>query len=1407
MNRTRVFDPVSTCRIQFSEEFTFDDLTSAIPYLKKLGINTIYASPVFRAVKGSEHGYDITDVLDLNPEIGTRDELSDLRKILRKNGMFWLQDIVPNHMAYNPENRWISDIFKKGYASDYYNFFDIDWDHWMDKLKGKVLLPFFGRDLPALLDAGELKLDFNEKGFVFTYFNNTYPVSDVSTLHLLDKFQMEASVSGVEESHRLIADGHYEEGIEVLQKLVAGMPAVKSRLETTLKSINHDRAECLELINMQFYLPAFWKESEKLINYRRFFTINGLISLRMEDKIVFDTYHLLINSLLKEEIFDGLRVDHVDGLFNPGDYLWRLRNLAGEHTYIIVEKILTKNEKIKPSWPVQGNTGYDFSSYLSNLFTNEKHARQFTDIYNRWDEQHPDFNQIMDEKKHFMLFERMAGDLENLLHQCMEIELVVAQKPNTESLREAIAEFLIRCPVYKIYPSTDSLGEEDTKSISAVMEKSFRKRPDLIPELQLLQDLFLYKGSDENIARSGRRFFLRCMQFTGPLMAKGLEDTAYYSFAQFIVHNEVGDSPAYFGIRTTAFHEEMKERLRNFPLTLNAGSTHDSKRGGDSRARLTVITDIPEVWEQNVFEWRKYGAEIRKKDQRIPSLNDEYFIYQALVGSYPPELSHDETYIDRITTYILKSVREAKDNTSWAEPDEEYEALTIDFTKKILVHNGFMERFVAFLKLIRDPGMICSLSQLLLRNTCPGVPDLYRGSELWNFSLVDPDNRRPVDFHMLSEYLKEVTALDKKPGGSVSKTLWDERENGKIKLWLTWLTLRERTENAAFFRSAAYIPLEVKGRYKDNVVAFLRHQQRTWYLIAVPVQFTRLQMGASGKFEDIDWGSTRIVLPELAPEKWEHLLSKETVTAGRSIPVVSVLTQAGPGFLKSIVKDNMRTAGILMHISSLPGGKCNGDMGRHAYDFVDFLQQNGQTRWQILPLNYTDKESAYSPYSCLSAFAGNILFINPELLCDTGLLLHEDLGGDFNNHTDEACFEKAEDYRLALLSLAYRRFRQSDMPLMDAEFKTFCETESSWLDDFSLFILLRESYEGKTWNEWPEEFRDRNPAALRSYVKKYREKLDEIKFSQFLFYEQWSRLKTYANDKGIRIIGDIPFYVGFDSADVWAEPHLFSLSPDKKMEKVAGVPPDYFDEKGQLWNMPVYRWELMKKNRYTWWKRRLARNLELFDLVRIDHFRAFADFWEVPAGHETAEKGVWVEGPGEDFLNSILKDFPDMPFIAEDLGDVNQAVYELRDKFNLPGMSVLQFAFGEDMAASVHSPHNHRQNSVVYTGTHDNNTLQGWYRYELTGKSIKRLRKYSGKRINSRNCNHEMIRMAFMSVANTVIVPMQDYLGLDRNARMNKPATITGNWTWRMEEGDILPSTEKMMQRFTRVYGRLGGEE
>ncbi|MBN1103332.1 MAG: 4-alpha-glucanotransferase [Deltaproteobacteria bacterium] len=496
-----------------------------------------------------------------------------------------------------------------------------------------------------------------------------------------------------------------------------------------------------------------------------------------------------------------------------------------------------------------------------------------------------------------------------------------------------------------------------------------------------------------------------------------------------------------------------------------------------------------------------------------------------------------------------------------------------------------------------------------------------------------------------------------------------------------------------------------------------------------------------------------------------------------------------------------RSSGILLHVTSLPSPFGIGDMGPGAYRYVDFLSETGQALWQILPLNPTDTASFDSPYHSTSAFACNPLLISPEFMVRDGLLSPSDLEPLPAFPLDRVDYHAVSVYKKGLFQKAFEAFRTgSERP----DYRAFCEENAFWLEDFALYMALRRLYEGKTWREWPPEIRQRRPDALREARERLSESLEKERFLQYLFLRQWSALRAYANGKGIRILGDIPIYVVYDSADLWAHPEIFNLDGGGRPLTVAGVPPDYFSETGQLWGNPVFRWGVMRETGYGWWIQRMGQNLKLFDLMRLDHFRGFAAYWEVPADEEDAVRGKWVEAPGLDFFERITRWFPSLSLIAEDLGTITPDVTEMMNHFGFPGMKVLLFALTDDRGANPYLPHNHVRNCVVYTGTHDNNTVRGWFDGEAADEEKRRLFLYLGREVSSGEIHWEMIRLAMMSVADRVVFPMQDLLGLGTEARMNRPGKKDGNWQWRLLQKQLAPPLARKLLEMTRAYGRTG---
>jgi 4-alpha-glucanotransferase len=494
-----------------------------------------------------------------------------------------------------------------------------------------------------------------------------------------------------------------------------------------------------------------------------------------------------------------------------------------------------------------------------------------------------------------------------------------------------------------------------------------------------------------------------------------------------------------------------------------------------------------------------------------------------------------------------------------------------------------------------------------------------------------------------------------------------------------------------------------------------------------------------------------------------------------------------------------RGSGILLHVTSLSSPFGIGDFGAEAYRFVDFLKQAKQSYWQILPLGAVSSDYNPSPYHIISAFAFNKFLISPELMVKEGLLNKADLDPAPGFSRERVDYKPVIAYKKKLFHKAICRFRKQKNK---DEYEKFCSENSSWIDDFALFVVLKSHFRRRVWNGWPSDVRDRKREALELLGKDLQAETEIEKFLQFIFFKQWVSLKNYCHEQGIHIIGDMPIYVDYDSVDCWTRPDIFKLDKNKKPIAVSGVPPDYFSRTGQLWGNPIYRWDVLKKRKYDWWIQRIEQNLKIYDIVRVDHFRGFVGYWEVPAAHRTAIRGKWIKAPALDFFNQLNKKFRFLPIIAEDLGTITPDVKEVMHHFRFPGMKVLLFALGEDYPMHPYLPHTYEKNYVVYTGTHDNNTVKGWFEGEAKPEDKMRLFRYLGQEVSAEEVNWAFIRLAMMSVANTAIIPIQDVLGSGKETRMNKPATKRGNWQWRLLSEQMTSSLARKLSKMTEIYGR-----
>lgn len=879
-----LYIPSSTYRIQLTPEFKLSDVQQQLTYLHELGISTIYAAPFFKARSGSQHRYDVAEAHRIGPDIGTLEEFDAITKKLREYGMGWLQDIVPNHMVFHPENTWLMDVLEKGQRSEYKAFFDINWKH--PALGPRLMVPFLGEPLEKVIEQDQLELVFDRQGFRFKYFDNSYPASIPVYANVLKEIAKELPKG--EDLNELRTRMHVLESASAAKEIeISRWERARSELfqsldhnsildeamHKVLAQINAEKAELRKLHDSQYYRLCYWKETEKQINYRRFFTINELICLRMGKKAVFDTYHQFIKVLCEQDMVQGLRVDHIDGLYDPTTYLERLRELAGPNMYLIVEKILEGHEELPEHWPVQGNSGYDFLAFISNLYTDPQGEEKLTQLYKKLVPRAPiDYEKLVFEKKMFILKDQMAGELENLLRTLRKRKLVDGSA-SMDEWREVLAVMLASFPVYRIYVNQFPLNELSIKVIDETFSKAFQIAPKRKAQLKHLRGLFTPDDTDDEKRLKHKLYFVkRSQQFTGPLAAKGVEDTAFYNYNRLISLNEVGNSPEVFHLRRRHFHELMQYKLQTYPHSINATATHDTKRGEGSRMRLQVLSEIPDEWEEVVYTWIDI---IRKTTPpNKPTPNDLYFILQTLVGVMPIDGTIDDTLVDRVQEYLIKAFREAKENTNWGDPNEEYEEAVKHLVKQLLKKNTeFLDAFLPFFHKVAHYGWLYSLSQTMLKLTCPGVPDIYQGTELWDLSLVDPDNRRPVDYELRRHYLKHLQEDERQGMSQLHQQLLDEPSDGRVKLYLIQKMLHLRKEYKALFDHGEYHPLLFSGKYDDHIVAFARRYEDQWCIVMAPRLLTQVVGYEEMPLKWEVWGDTTVKLPRGAPKRWRNVFS------------------------------------------------------------------------------------------------------------------------------------------------------------------------------------------------------------------------------------------------------------------------------------------------------------------------------------------------------------------------------------------------------------------------------------------------------------------------------------------------------------------------------------------------------
>lgn len=932
--------PVATYRLQFNCEFPLSSARALVPYLHRLGITDLYSSPLLQAQRGSAHGYDVTDPTRINPEFGGEEEFKALTGKLRQHDMGLLLDIVPNHMAASTENPWWLDVLRHGPESPYASYFDVDWQPSRPGLLNKVLLPILGAPYGKVLENQELSLTLDKDGFWICYYETRLPLSPGSHSRILE-YRFESLGKTNNEEHQDVREpladlinmfkglpprreehtyiNAFQRALDKLWQLYNNSSRLKSFIDETLRQLNGIKGEpqtfnALDrLLGEQVYRLAFWRVANQEINYRRFFNVSDKVSLHMEKDFVYRATHAKILELVEAGLVTGLRIDHIDGLYDPQEYLNRLQApFSGKGQspgfYIVAEKILGRDEELPADWPVYGTTGYDFLNVVNNLFVDRHEATTLDRIYDRLVGHEVDFDEVVYAQKRRVMAQLFAVEVRTLarhLHYLAEYDRHACDLTLPE-LEKALTEVIACFPVYRTYIRDFQVNPRDRKYIERAIEEAVRECPDAGPACDFLRRVLLldfpgYLTAGQQQAWLG--FVMRWQQFTGPIMAKGFEDTALYVYNQLVSLNEVGGDPRDTGIPVAEFHLRNRARQELMPHTLNATSTHDTKRSEDVRARINVISEIPLLWADRLKKWRSWNQskKLVLNGQPVPDGNTELLIYQTLIGAWPLEEKEVPEFKERLKDYLVKSAREAKVYTSWLHANTDYENALVDFMMSILQpagENRFFQDFIVFQRAIAYYGAWGSLAQVLLKTTSPGVPDFYQGTELWNLSLVDPDNRRPVDYETRISLLSELQKQEARGLRDLAQGLLTCWEDGRVKLFLTYKALHFRREHPELFASGDYIPVDATGPCNQHVCAFARRLDNTWALVAVPRLLARLrsknQRQPGGGNQQLElplelpplepplggtiWSDNFLVLPEQAPDRWRNILTGETVT-------------------------------------------------------------------------------------------------------------------------------------------------------------------------------------------------------------------------------------------------------------------------------------------------------------------------------------------------------------------------------------------------------------------------------------------------------------------------------------------------------------------------------------------------
>ena len=932
MPGTRI--PVSTYRLQFNPQLRFSDAKALIPYLHSLGITDIYASPLLQAKRGSPHGYDVTDPSHLNSELGTDEEFDAMVAELHAHNMGLLLDIVPNHMAASGENPWWMDLLEDGPRSAFASHFDVDWHPPSRSLENRVLLPILGKPYAEVLEGREILLTYAQTGFFLNYFDFTLPVAVRSYARILgyrlDRLQRTlgeespelqefqgilAAVAQIPSaaSAPLESAGesrqHREAIKERLCRLYTNTPEVRRFVDGNVRLFNGKRGAPStfllmdQLLSEQAYELAFWRTANEEINYRRFFTISELVGVRIEDPVTFEAEHAVVLRLASKGMVTGFRIDHIDGLRDPLGYLRRLQerlhtaqsNGRSKDFYVVVEKILSEGESLPAEWPVHGTTGYDFMNALNGLFVDGSNLPTLEKAYAQFINERIQYSDLAYRKKKQVMDSLLSVEMRTLgryLSVLAEQDRY-ARELSRDELTRALVETTACLNPYRTYLRGFELRHQDKVAIESAVREAQRRNSSIAAEyFRFLREVLLLQPGSHLLPeqREARlAFVMAWQQFTGPITAKGVEDSGLYVYNRLISLNEVGGNPESGGTPVEKFHQFVRQRRGKWPFTLNATMTHDAKRGEDVRARINVLSELPQEWEQCLENWSRWNDSKCRivKGVRTPERNEETLLYQILIGSWPGPDLDCICYTRRIQEFMVKAVREAMVHTRWTVPNIDHEKALTDFVAAILTDspdNKFLPDFKRCASKIAYHGALNSLSQLVIKIASPGVADFYQGSELWDLRLVDPDNRRSVDFGKRTALLSSLSEASE-----YLPELMDVWQDGRIKMYVTQKGLEFRRDRSSLVLSGDYLPLTVEGPKQDSVFAFARRYRGEWGIVIIPRFTTRLVAEKRLPVGEEVWDETQVVLPKGAPKRLVNVFTNESLamSAGPSSVALS----------------------------------------------------------------------------------------------------------------------------------------------------------------------------------------------------------------------------------------------------------------------------------------------------------------------------------------------------------------------------------------------------------------------------------------------------------------------------------------------------------------------------------------